>query len=229
MTRNSLFVSMAAVVGLVTVPAIASAQVCAGFPTAPTQSSLALSSAFPQNADQFGAEGSINLAGPAAVFAGYQRTTATAEGVGHANTFTAGGALEVSERYVGPWAMGLSACPVASVSLTRMDDAEMWRVPLGVGFGTRIEAGRQGTLELMPYVVPQIVWTRASFSEAHGTGILNPIFGSNATIQDREHTDFAVRTGVMMGAGRFFVGGEFNNVFNDETAGVFGVKAGVRF
>ena len=228
MTGKTLFASLA-VVGLGAFATAAEAQVCIGFPNQPAQAAVALSSNFPADADQFGVEGSMNLEGPLAVHAGYQRTTARGQAGGHANTFRAGAALEVTERYVGPFALHLSACPTVSASLTRMEGAEVWQVPLGVGIGGRIEAGPQGTLEFMPYAVPQLVWTRARVEQGVQPGLFDPLFGRQAAVAEREQTDLGLRTGVLVGAGRLYLGGEYSNVFNDGLGGTFGVKAGVRF
>jgi hypothetical protein len=229
MTRKTLFASLAVLgLGAVSVTS-AQAQVCIGFPAGQGQSSVALSSTFPQHADQFGVEGSVNAAGPLAVYGGYQRTTAREQAGAHANTFQAGAALEVTGSYAGPFAMELSACPTSAVSLTRTPGAEVWQVPVGMGFGTRIEMGPRGTLELMPYAVPQLVWTRAQIEEQAAPGLFDPLFGRPAAVVEREQTDLAIRTGVLLGAGRLYLGGEYSNVFNDGVGGVFGVKAGVRF
>jgi hypothetical protein len=222
---------MAAVAGMAVGATAVEAQVCAGFPTVQGQTSVALSSHFPREADQFGAEVSANLSGPLAVFGGYQRTTSNAQEGQHANTYTAGAALEVSDRFRGPLSLGLglSACPVVSASLTQMQNADVWQVPLGVGFGSRLELDPTGRLELMPYVVPQLVWTRVNFDGPPSDGIFRPIFGGPETLDNYEQTDLGIRTGVLVGAGRFFVGGEFTNVFDDGVSGTFGVKGGVRF
>jgi hypothetical protein len=220
---------MVAVAGLGIGTVEAEAQVCAGFPTMQGQTSVALTSSFPRDADRFGVEASANVAGPLALFGGYERTTAREQDGVHANTFTAGAALEVSDRFRGPIFLGLSACPVVSGSLTRMEGADVWQVPLGVGFGSRLELDPDGRLELLPYVVPQLVWTRVDFDGTPADGIFDPIFGRPDAVEDYEQTELGIRTGVMVGAGRFFVGGEFGNVFNDGVSGTFGVKAGVRF
>lgn len=220
---------MAAVVGLGVAASPADAQVCAGFPTLQGQTSVALSSSFPQDADRFGGEASANIAGPLAVFGAYERTTSRVQEGQHANTYTAGAALEVSDRFRGPFFLGLSACPVVQGSLTRLQGADVWQVPLGVGFGSRIELDPTGRLELMPYAVPQLVWTRVDFDGTPADGILGPVFGGPATLEDQERTDLGIRTGVMVGAGRFFLGGEFENVFDDELSGTFGLRAGLRF
>jgi hypothetical protein len=230
MNTKSLF-AVAAVVGLGVSVTAAEAQVCAGFPTVQGQTSVALSSHFPSQADRFGAEVSANPAGPLAVFGGYQRTTSNTTEGENANTYTAGVALEVSDRFRGPLSLGLglSACPVASASLTQMQGADVWQVPLGVGFGSRLELDPTGRLEIMPYAVPQLVWTRVNFDGTPSDGIFRPIFGGPETLENYESTDLGIRTGVMVGAGRFFVGGEFENVFDDGVGGTFGVKAGLRF
>jgi hypothetical protein len=220
---------MAAVVGLGVSATVADAQVCAGFPTLQREASVALSSNFPQGADQFGAEASANLDGPLAVFGGYQRTTSSVVEGQHSNTYTAGAALEVSDRFSGPFVLGLSACPVVSASFTKMEGADVWRVPVGVGFGSRIELDPNGRLELMPYAVPQLVWTRVSFDGPPVEGIFGPIFGRREAALGQENVDLGIRTGVLVGAGRFFVGGEFNNVFDDGIGGTFGLKAGLKF
>jgi hypothetical protein len=220
---------MAAVVGFGVNATIADAQVCAGFPTLQREASVALSTNFPQGADQFGAEASANLDGPLAVFGGYQRTTSSAVEGQHSNTFTAGAALEVSDRFRGPFTLGLSACPVVSGSFTKMEGADVWRVPVGVGFGSRIELDPNGRLELMPYAVPQLVWTRVDFNGQPVDGLFGPIFGRQEAAVGQENVDLGIRTGVLVGAGRFFVGGEFNNVFDDGVGGTFGLKAGLKF
>jgi hypothetical protein len=229
MRTKSLFATVAAVVGIGVGATAADAQVCAGFPTLQGQSSIALSSSFPQDADRFGAEVSANTAGPLALFGAYQRTTSNVQDGQHANTYTAGAALEVADSFRGPFQLGLSACPVVSGSLTRMEGADVWQVPVGVGFGSRIELDPTGRLEVMPYVVPQLVWTRVDFDGAPTNGLFDPLFGRQDALDSRESTEFGLRTGVVVGAGRFFVGGEFNNIFDDGVGGTFGVKAGVRF
>lgn len=223
------FATAAALLALTGLPGPAAAQVCAGFPTIDGQASLALLGTFPREADQFGAEGSVNLGGPAAVFGGFTRTTAHGAESENANTYSAGLALDVAQWFTGAFPLGLSACPVASASLTELRGAEVWRVPVGVGIGGQVVLGPPGTLELMPYVVPQLVWTRIDFTDPQSGGLLPGLFGPPDTLEDVEETQVGLRGGVLLGAGRFYFGGEATEVFGDDVSPVLGVKAGVRF
>lgn len=233
MTTKQWFATTAAVLGLTALPAVAGAQVCAGFPTDNGQTSLSIAANFPENADQFGAELSANVPGPLAVFGGYTRTTLSDSTGQHANTFSAGAALDIGQQFQGAFPLALSACPVASANLTQLEGVDVWRVPVGVGLGGRIAVGPPGTLELMPFVMPQLVWTRVDYEEnaRSNGGLFGSLFGSpdEPTPQDSEETNLALRSGLLLGAGRFYFGAEFNNILNDRVDPVLGVKAGVRF
>jgi hypothetical protein len=199
-----------------------------GFPTNDGQFSLAAVAHFPENLNQFGAEGSFNLAGPLALNASYLNTSED-DVDGSANTFAGGLSFDVTSL-VGTGPATISLCPTAQFQYTtfNFDDAEddgdlsRTNVPVGLGFGTSLPIGLSSALQ--PYVIPQIVFSRASL-EGESTDWEN---------------DFGLRGGANLVFGQFFVGAEVNKVFgqNDEEGEggyfltgddlTFGIKAGIR-
>lgn len=200
-------VSFLAATAALTFAGTASAQICAGFPTMDGQASLAAVVNFPEDLDEFGVEGSYNLAGPLALNAGYLRTDA---GDATANSFTGGASFDITSM-VGPQPASISLCPVASFTYTNFgDDLSAYTVPVGLGFGTSLPIG--ATSQLQPYVIPQLVLGRLNLG------------GESSDWEN----DFGLRGGANVTFGQFFVGAEVNTLFVDGSDAVFGVKGGIR-
>lgn len=191
----------------ITLSATANAQVCAGFPTMDGQSSVALLSNFPEGFDQYGVEGSYNMAGPLGVNAGFLLSTGDGEDL---NTFRVGASFDITSL-VATMMPSLSLCPVASLDYSSEDDVTLMRIPLGLGFGTSFPVGAPD-LALTPYVIPQFVFFRLSS-------------GGESLTED----EFGLRGGADLSFGRFYFGAHADKIFADQSDAVFGVKAGVKF
>lgn len=218
-TRVSLLAAAAAL----TFAGSASAQVCAGFPTLDGQFSLAGVANFPEDLDQFGVEGSFNLAGPLALNAAYLNTSGEGDGNDSANTFRGGVSFDVTSL-IGPAPATISLCPTAAFEYTTFDDVDgdvnFQSVPVGLGFGTSLPVGV--TSSLQPFVVPQVVFSRISADN----------------VDTDWESNFGIRGGANLTFGQFFIGGEINKLFVDEDRALsanltgdeltFGIKAGIR-
>lgn len=215
-TRVSLLAAAAAL----TIAGSASAQICAGFPTMDGQFSLAGVANFPDNIDEFGVEGSYNLAGPLALNAGYLNSSGSDEAdEGSANTFIGGVSFDITSL-IGTTPAAISLCPTAQFQYTTFsgdsgdDDVSFQAIPVGLGFGTSLPLGVASSLQ--PYIIPQVVFGR---------------FSGGGASTDWEN-EFGLRGGVNVTFGQFFVGADVNKLFIDEDEGgsdaVFGVKAGIR-
>lgn len=201
-------VSLAAALAALTFAGTAHAQVCNGFPTMDRQFSIAGVANFPEDIDEFGAEASYNLAGPLGLNASYLH--ASADGGGSANTFVGGASFDVTSL-IGPAPAVVSLCPTASFAYSDLgDDFTVYSLPIGLGFGTSLPMS--GTTSLQPYVVPQIVFGKVKVGD----------------VSSDWENDFGLRGGANLTFGQFFVGGEVNTLFADETNTTFGVKAGIR-
>lgn len=199
-------VSFLAAAAALTFAGTASAQICAGFPTMDGQASLAAVVNFPEDIDEFGVEGSYNLAGPLALNAGYLRTDLGSDAT--VNNFTVGAAFDITSM-VGPQPASISLCPVASFTYSDVSDGgSTSTVPVGLGFGTALPVG--ATSSLQPYVIPQIVLSRVNTDGAE--------WGN----------EFGLRGGANLTFGQFFVGAEVNTLFVEGSDAVFGIKGGIR-
>lgn len=208
-------VSFLAAAAALTIAGTASAQVCAGFPTLDGQFSLAGVANFPDEVDEFGVEGSYNLAGPLALNAGYLRASVDEAS---ANTFRVGAAFDITSM-VGPQPAAISLCPVASFDyITYSDEFDAvfggettgQAIPVGLGFGTALPVG--ATSSLQPYIIPQVVFGRLKVGDESS---------------DWEN-EFGLRGGANVTFGQFFVGAEVNKLFEDGSDAVFGIKGGIR-
>lgn len=196
----------------------AGAQICAGFPTADRQFSFGGSVGFPEDLDQFGVEASYNASGPLAVFGGLTVTSAE-EDLGEDDSFDTyriGAAFDLPAvgQALGP--MG-SACPLVAFEWTDVEIGSITSIPVGFGLGASIPVGGGGTA-IMPYAVPQVVFSRFDRDDALG-GIVE---------EDDTETDFAIRGGALFTFGQIFAGAEVNRVFEDFAETVFSVRAGIR-
>jgi hypothetical protein len=204
MKKISLLASLAALA----LAGNATAQVCNGFPTVDGQASLSVLANFPKDIDEFGVEGSYDLAGPLAVNAAYIRDSADGSSL---NTFRAGASFDVTPALRTVVPATVSVCPTASVAYTHFSGITLLAIPVGVGVGATLPMGTDGRSALMPYVVPEVVIARIS-----GGG-------------DSAHeTNFGLRGGAMVSFSQFFVGGEVNKVFTSGSDPVFGVRLGVK-
>jgi hypothetical protein len=141
------------------------AQICAGYPTVPGQSSIGLRASFPTGGTQLGIEGSRNWNNPLAVFANVNLLIADADDVDNVPVFGLGFAYEVAEFIpaVPGW---LSVCPVAAASI-EAGDATAISIPLGVGFGTTFGTGEG--FAISPFVIPQFRFVRVSLDDVTAT------------------------------------------------------------
>ncbi|MFL5383185.1 MAG: hypothetical protein ACJ8GN_11760 [Longimicrobiaceae bacterium] len=195
----------------------AGAQVCAGFPTTDGQGTIGALATFPTDFDQYGAEGSYNLAGPFAVNAGYLYSGNDDE---HLNTFRGGAALDFS--FPGNFRSTASICPTVRADYTSRDGLTFWQVPVGVGVGASVPVGSPG-MKVTLYIIPAIVW-----SHAHAE------IGNGFEDYDNTETNLGVRGGVELNFDRFYLGATSEWVdgpspFNGQKEAVVGVRAGIRF
>lgn len=197
----------------------AGAQICAGFPTTDRQFSFGGSLGFPEDLDQFGVEASYNASGPLAVFGGLT-VTSLEDDVGDGesfDTYRIGAAFDLPAvgQALGPM---VSACPVVAFEWTDIEVGSITSIPLGFGLGASIPVGGGGTA-LMPYAVPQVVFSRFSAD----SDLIDDVL-----VEDETETDFALRAGALFTFGQIFAGAEVNRIFEDFGETVFSVRAGLR-
>jgi hypothetical protein len=181
----------------------AAAQICAGFPTVDRQFTFGAELDFPSGASEWGVEASYNAAGPLTGFFGVD--ILTPDGSDARDTYFAGVALTglvPSET--------LSICPVVQVGFTDTPGGSMIRVPAGLGFGTTLYLSP--SIPLMPYVIPQVVYSRFSPDNGDSMG----------------EFDGAIRAGALISSGMFFAGAEVEFVFEEGADPLFGIRAGIR-
>jgi hypothetical protein len=208
--RNVTYAALAGAVALVFAAAPASAQVCAGMPTAPGQTSIGARASFPTVGTVLGIEASRNWNNPLGVFVNLNLLMPDADDADNTTLIGAGLAYEVG-GFIPAVPAWLSVCPVAAVTLDLGGDATGFTIPLGVGFGTRFAANG---FEILPFVIPQFVLTRfsvegvnfddqnfgigfggfAKFSGVYGGVTLNRIFVDGAS------TDIAFQGGLVFPA-----------------------------
>jgi hypothetical protein len=194
-------------------PSVAEAQVCAGYPAMPGSFSAGANVAMPTGGTSLGVEGSYNYNSPFSSFARFNLVRP--EGGGdNQSIIGAGVAYEVTDfvPIIPAW---LDVCPVAAVSLSSIDGTTQFTVPLGVGFGTTLPLVA-GTVDVMPFVVPQFVVTRASVEGVtlsdHNFGIgfgamarfasLYAGVTANKDFVDASDVDLAFRAGVTIPVNR---------------------------
>ncbi|MFL5383186.1 MAG: hypothetical protein ACJ8GN_11765 [Longimicrobiaceae bacterium] len=201
------FWSLAAVAAALAMAGGASAQACAGFPTAKGQGTFGGVANFPTGLHQVGAEGSYHAESPfglnGAVLSSFNENATLI-------TFRGGVAFEVPtvERAL----PGLSLCPVVRADFSTRSGLTFWQVPIGVGVGVTVPVQGPGTT-LSGYAIPALMWEKLS-----GAG------ASEVT-----ETHFAARGGVNLSVSRFFLGGTLEWVDAPGIDATFGVRAGVKF
>lgn len=208
MRRSILAVPVA--LALVAIPVGAFGQACIGIPVAESHNALTAGVGFPSDATTLGAEFRHNLEGPLSLGASYGFTS-------YDNVDPKQHALGVEANYEVP-GLSFSACPTVGLGYTRMseDDVSLstLSIPVGVGFGTRLELSPSAAL--IPHVVPQWVWTRATIDVA----------GEELSDDD---SAFAALFGATLATPRFFFGGRVMWIDQDNVDPVFSLMAGMPF
>jgi hypothetical protein len=82
-------------------------------------------------------------------------------------------------------------------------------IPLGVGVGISVPVSADRSAVLQPYVVPAFVIARVS--------------GGGDSFSDN---NFGLRGGATLSFRQFYVAGEVNKIFTEDSRAVFGVKVG---
>ncbi len=207
----------AAIAAILALPAgEASAQACAGWPAAQGQFSVgARFAAEPWTAAELGSslgvEAGLNRVGNAAVF-GYvdlvSREVNEVEDNGRDPVIGLAAAYEIGTLV--PALPGwLSACPVASVAMQRIDETTYFSIPLGLGFGTSIEI--EG-ITVMPYAIPQFQLFQVGIDDLTWDHQFGIGFGAMARLADM-----------------FYAGIEFNRAFVDGAEFDFALRGGITF
>jgi hypothetical protein len=146
-----------AVAMMLAAPASALAQACVGMPIGSGQSAVAFNMAFPEDATTFGIAGRMHTAGPVSVGADYSLTSfKNVDPKLHGFGADVAYELAVTEA---------SICPVVGAGYSRISEdgvsVSNLSIPFGVGLGMSMAAGDNA--EFVPHVVPQVIWSRASF------------------------------------------------------------------
>jgi hypothetical protein len=142
----------------------AAAQLCTGVPMNVGQTNASLRAWMPEGSNTFELRGANKLAETVTIGATYSLTTA--DGLDALHSLGVDGALEL------PLNLPVGVCAVAGVSTNVNGDGRLIDVPLGVAFGGNLEVG--DGLSLVPFAIPQLMYTRIS---GGGVSISNSDFG----------------------------------------------------
>lgn len=198
------------VFALVAVPAHLVAQSCIGVPVAESRNAVTAEIGFPESATAYGASFRHNVAGPLSVAASYGLSSyddvdPKQHSVGGDVAYELNGA-------------GVSACPTGGVAYSRISDeggsVSAISVPLGVGFGKSFRLTNSASI--VPHVVPQWIWTRATVD----------VGGVEAS---GEASMLAAKLGATIATPRFYFGGGVLWLDEDEADPVFSLMAGLPF
>lgn len=201
-TSRKVF-SVAAVVAMAFVAAPAFAQPWRGGPVDSFTSGVSLLAGFPDGYDMYGAE---VFKGFGALTGGLEYGLATADDFKR-HTGTVNLALQLP---LGTEAMGLFVSPVASPSYSSWESGTWIQVPVGASFAYRVPAG-QG-LSVVPYAVPQFVWSRVEYDDILDT-------------ESESSTDFGFRAGGNLVVNNLVFGVGYHKV--GEGDGTIGINVGM--
>ena len=208
MRRRILVLPVA--IALATVPAALDAQACVGIPVAESHNAFTAGVGFPENATSYGAELRRNVAGPVAVAASYSLSS-------YDNVEPKQHSFGVEADYEVP-GLSFSACPLVGLGYSRMSEdgssLSVLSVPVGVGFGKSIQLSRSAAL--VPHVVPQWVWSRATFD----------LLGEEISDND---SSLAAVFGATVATPRFYFGGRVLWTDQDNVDPTFSLIAGLPF
>jgi hypothetical protein len=153
-------IAVAAALALAAVPA--AAQICAGYPNSPGQTSVGLRASFPTGGTTLGVEASRNWMNPMAAFVNVNLLMPDEDDSDNVAVLGGGLAYEVG-GFIPAVPTWLSVCPVAGVTFMSQDDVTTLTFPLGVGFGMTLATTE--TFSINPFVIPQFVLTRISVED----------------------------------------------------------------
>jgi len=210
-------IAMAAVAAMGVVGG-AGAQVCVGYPTTGGQFSVSANAQFVDGSDfgdVLGVEASYDALGPLSVFGGLTVVDGQ-DVIDDVHIFGAGLAYEFATTRTAD-TPSFSLCPTLSISYASIDELGSGiNVPLGIGIGTTF-AGGTG-VEISPFVVPQLIYSRFKADEDLG-------FGDDDT---ETSTDAGVYGGVNVSFRSFWVGGSLTHVLARDSDTQFAIRVGLR-
>jgi len=139
----------------------ASAQICVGVPGTTGQNVAQGSIGFASGVNIFGAQFHHHMAGnPLTLRARLEHWNP--DFGDSENRFGAGVAYDLTGAVEAfPDEMGF--CAVGDIIFGRSDGVNLWEIPVGVGFGGSFPVGDNGDIVIVPFAVPAIYHTRASF------------------------------------------------------------------
>lgn len=190
------------------------AQVCMGTPIVSGQRALSLGVGFPENGNSYQARLDVNTRSPLAFNVGYSRDELS--GVSGTTHAIGGGVAYQLPTTMVAENTALTACPVGQVAYAFTSGADDWNqvnVPLGLSVGARV--GLTQNVALVPYVTPQIIFSRTSVQ-----GVSNTDTGYGATF------------GSALDFGPFYAGLDMTTTRMSDVPGTnsqVGVRVGVKF
>ena len=200
--RSLAFVVLAG--SLVAMEGVA-AQACLGIPDGSRGAFLG-SVQFPENAKTYGVSGIVGAENSDLYFGGgFGLTSFDYEGSENLKSFSGTAAVELGS--VSP---DLSLCPVVGVGYSWVEDLNVLSVPLGVGLGTTVPLGENGSAGLTPYAMPQFLWERATFMD-----------------ESDSETYFGVVAGANVNFDRLLIGAFVTKIFEEGADAVFGIQGGL--
>lgn len=192
------------------------AQACFGTPTIAGQRAISGGVGFPNGGTNYHARLDVNTGTPVSYQASYSHTAVPGANV---NTIGGGVAYELPSAIV-PGGTPIRGCPMIGASYAMVDgdgDERRLDVPVGFGLGTRVYMG--AGMSLVPYVAPQLVFSRTSVG-LNGDRVTTTDHGLGATV------------GSAVDFGPFFAGVDYTTTrWNDvpATDNRFGVRVGLKF
>lgn len=208
----------------------ASAQICAGFPSAEGQFTAGVGTQFPDGTSfgeirQF--EFGYNVPGPLGVFGALTFVDVDVldndddgdiddDDDNIANEAIGGGIVYEAFSTGGQGGPTVSVCPLASVTYGFIQrGVRALEVPVGVGIGATL--GDADGIAISPVVAPRLVYSRLIIDDAFA--------GESVSESD---TNFGVTGDLILSYRAFWVGGTVSHVFVDGADPTFGVRMGFR-
>ncbi|HUG39899.1 MAG TPA: hypothetical protein VMM12_05415 [Longimicrobiales bacterium] len=199
-------------IALVAIPGAVAAQACVGVPVAESYNAVTAQVGFPQDGMAYGAGFRHNMTGPFSFGASYSLSA-----YDNVDPKQHGLGAEVNYELTA-FELPLSVCPTVGLGYSRIADdvssISALSVPVGVGFGKAFPLSQK--VSVVPHVVPQWVWTRATVE-----------FGAESISAD--DSVLAALFGATFSLPRFYVGGGVTWINEDGVDPIFAIMGGMPF
>jgi hypothetical protein len=204
--RQGLAAVLALVLSFSATPVLA--QAWRGVPLDSLELGVGLNAAFPESSDMYGAEVFKHL-GLLTVGGEYALTTFEGEDVSSAHKIGVNAALGLGLAPLDD--LGIRLSPVAGAAYNTWDDVSWIEVPVGPAVSLRLPVG--DGLSIVPFAIPQFVWSRFSADDETGES------------QSESNSDFGFTAGGNLVVNNLFFGGSYRKVGDFD--GTVGINVGI--